>query len=95
MDKTIDVFLKVLDINVVNDDIDGTGEHMKASLNKLVGRLEYEDALLILRSLNETEPYARLVLFLTDSQKLKEIRDEDRGFSPVLKALGVGLFRCF
>ncbi len=88
LDKTIDVFLKVLDIKVVNDDIDGTGEHMKASLNKLVGSLEYEDALLILRNLNETEPYARLVLFLTAPQELKKIRDEKGGYSPILRALG-------
>ncbi len=88
LENTVDVFLKVLEYKIEDEKLAGTGERILNSLKGLVNNGTYESALDSVTTLNRTETYARVVLFLVDPEKLGDIRDERRGFAPILKALG-------
>lgn len=89
MDEAIDIFLEVLKYNVPKESLSGVGEKVLGCLNSLTSEdLSRADYVRILDSLNSTELYGRIVLFLTNPTALENIEKDKLGYTPVLIALG-------
>ncbi len=88
IEKTTDIFFKVLDFKIANNKLDGVGERVNSCLNSLMSSIDFDQLLQALTTINLTEVYARKVLYLVDPKKLEDLEEGKKGCFQVLKRLG-------
>lgn len=89
LEEVVDTFINTLEYDIPKKELNGVGERVLACLNSLASdSMSREDLVNTLTAINLAEIYARKVLYLVKPEKLERIEEDQRGYFPVLKALG-------
>lgn len=90
LEEVIDIFLKILDYEVSESELQGVGKRINSALSVLVSEKQDKNSLsILLPTVCKTEPYARKILYMTNPTTYLELVKEQKGFAAVLKSLNI------